>query len=204
MSAANITLAILAGGEGSRMGKVKALLNIDGVPILRRILSQANWPGPTMLVTSPGKQHPPGSEGFDQEVTDPAPGLGPIRGLLTALENAPTNSVIILPVDMPAIGHEPLAWLAARLSENPDAIGIMLERTIDTTKTLEPLPAAFHRSVLNEIAERFAQGQTSLRNLAEHPRMRIIPAPPWPAEVWINLNHPEDLARFEMTLKQRL
>ena len=55
-SLSNVTLAILAGGEGSRMGKPKGHLEIAGKPILAYLLDQIGWPGPTMLVTAIVKQ----------------------------------------------------------------------------------------------------------------------------------------------------
>jgi molybdopterin-guanine dinucleotide biosynthesis protein A len=50
------TLALLAGGLGKRMGTPKALLQIDGRPILEWILAELTWPGPTMLVTAPARR----------------------------------------------------------------------------------------------------------------------------------------------------
>ena len=97
------TLAILAGGEGSRMGMPKAHLTIDGRPILDYLLDEIPWPGPTMLVTAPGREHPPGWKRFTHEVTDPAARQQPLRGVLTALENLATPLLLILTVDMPAI-----------------------------------------------------------------------------------------------------
>src|SRR5438552_17571218 len=82
------TRAILAGGEGSRMGKPKALLEINGRPILAYLLEQFAWPGPTLLVTAPGREKPPGHELFSREVVDPVAGEGPLRGILTALEGS--------------------------------------------------------------------------------------------------------------------
>ena len=49
------TLAILAGGEGSRMGMPKAHLTLAGVPILDYLLDHFGWPGRTMLITAPGR-----------------------------------------------------------------------------------------------------------------------------------------------------
>ncbi|MGA2229554.1 MAG: NTP transferase domain-containing protein, partial [Tepidisphaeraceae bacterium] len=65
-----VTLAILAGGEGRRMGKPKAELRIDGVPILQYLLQSLQWPGPTLLVTAPSRERPPGSDTFDREAVD--------------------------------------------------------------------------------------------------------------------------------------
>jgi molybdopterin-guanine dinucleotide biosynthesis protein A len=80
MNEAEVTLAILAGGRGERMGKAKALLRIGNQPILTYLLERFAWRGPTMLVSSPGREHPPGAEEFDVEVVDPVEGMGPVRG----------------------------------------------------------------------------------------------------------------------------
>ena len=84
----DVTLAVLAGGEGTRMGFAKGELNIDGRPILSHLLERFAWPGWTLLVTAPGREHPSGWEGFTREVSDPEAGQGPLRGVLTALEQA--------------------------------------------------------------------------------------------------------------------
>ena len=100
----DVTLAILAGGAGSRMGMPKAWLKIDGRPILDSLIDHLAWPGPTMLVTAPGREHPPGWERFGVEiVSDPAPDGGPLLGILTALAELHTPLLLILTVDMPGV-----------------------------------------------------------------------------------------------------
>src|SRR3954467_6767125 len=89
------TLVILAGGAGSRMGKPKGGLLIDDRPILEYLLDRFRWPGPTLLVTAPGREHPPGCQRFDLEAVDPVSDAGPLRGILTALENATTDQVVV-------------------------------------------------------------------------------------------------------------
>src|SRR5581483_11371389 len=86
-----ITLAILAGGRGSRMGRPKALLEIRGKPILTYLLDRLAWNGPKWLITAPGMQQPPGAQAFDRELVDPEEGAGPLRGVLTALEHLQTQ-----------------------------------------------------------------------------------------------------------------
>src|SRR3954469_12653277 len=104
----DVTLAILAGGEGSRMGRPKGLLRVHGRPVLEYLLERFDWPGPTLLVTAPGRERPPACELFSCEVQDPVAGLGPLRGILTALESARTPLVVVTSVDMPGVGREQL------------------------------------------------------------------------------------------------
>src|SRR5687768_14732109 len=123
-----VTLAVLAGGEGSRMGRPKAGLEIDGEPVLAFLMRRFDWPGPTLLVTAPGRERPPGADSFDAEAVDPVAGEGPLRGLLTALEQASTEAVIAAAVDMPLVGAEYLAWLAAQLRRDAGTLGVMAGR----------------------------------------------------------------------------
>src|SRR5438105_10503881 len=119
------TLAILAGGDGSRMRKPKGLLDVRGQPILGYLLDRMRWPGPTMLVTAPGRQRPPGWERFGCEVVDPVAGQGPLRGVLTALESTRTETIVVATVDMPEIGLAQLEWLVGQLWAHPAALGGM-------------------------------------------------------------------------------
>lgn len=193
----NTTLAILAGGEGSRMGRPKGLLEIGGRPILRHILENARWGGPTLVVTSPGRESPPGAEGFDAEVVDSVAGLGPMRGVLTALEHVKTETVVVSAVDMPAIGWEIFRWLAGELQGRPDAQVVMIERIWESASITEPLPAAFRRSARNLLERRLADGESSLRDLRHLGQVQVLRAPgDWAPELWTNLNFPEDVAKL--------
>src|SRR3954467_7419583 len=103
----DVALAVLAGGAGSRMGGPKAWLEVGGRPILEHLLDRFAWPGPTLLVTAPGLERPPGHERFTIEATDSVPGGGPLQGILTALRALraplPSRSVVVTTVDMPRV-----------------------------------------------------------------------------------------------------
>jgi len=199
MDCARTTLAVLAGGEGRRMGAPKGDLAIDGRPILERLLDRLNWPGPTLLVTAPGRQHPPGWRRFAVEATDAVAGEGPLRGLLTALEHASTDEVVVLAVDMPNITPAPLAWLAANLRANPTAAAVMVQRPERGSSQLDPLPAAFRAVVAEGIVRaRLHDRKLALHGLAEEHQVLVVPAPSdWPADFWANLNTPSDLAAYQ-------
>src|SRR5689334_18629668 len=119
------TLAILAGGAGSRMGQPKANLRIGEKPILEYLLDRFQWTGPTLLVTAPGREHPPGYERFTAEAIDPVTEQGPLRGIHTALEHTTTSTVVITTIDMPALTPEHLQWLIDQFAKLPEAIALM-------------------------------------------------------------------------------
>ncbi|HWE95015.1 MAG TPA: molybdenum cofactor guanylyltransferase [Tepidisphaeraceae bacterium] len=197
---APVTLAILAGGEGSRMGTPKGLLRIGpdgGRPILSYLLHRMTWRGPTLLVTAPGRERPPGCEGFDREANDPESGGGPLRGVLTALEHARTAFTVVLTVDMPEIGPEQVRCLLDILRDDPKAIGAMLRRANADGTQIEPFPSAYRSAARQPIAARLKGARRSVHGLLQDPGFLSLDAPAhWPPGLWTNLNSPDDLRAY--------
>jgi len=194
---ADVTLAILAGGESSRMGRPKAQIHIDGKPIVHWMLQRLSWPGPTMLVVSPGHQNPPGRELFASQVCDPVAGAGPLRGVLTVLENLRSPLAIIATVDMPGIGRTHLDWLIDAIAARDDLGILMSSHLANGRAQAEPFPSAWRVRSIDLVRSQLAKGDPSVRSLARSKGGALILAPQdWPASVWTNLNTPEDLATF--------
>jgi len=191
---ASVTLAILAGGAGSRMGLPKSHLEIHGQPILQYLLQQFRWTGPTLLVTSPGRQNPPAASFFDREVSDPIPDQGPLRGLLTALEHSTTPMVIACTTDMPLVRSMHLHWLLDQFSSHSQSLGLMIQ---PQAGRIEPFPSLFHTSAAYPIAQQLQQSRRSVHGLARISHFTILPAPAeWGSTVWTNLNNRKDLQEF--------
>ncbi len=186
-----ITLAVLAGGAGSRMGRPKGLLTIAGRPVLAHLLDRLAWPGPTLLVTAPGRERPPAADRFDREAVDAVADQGPLRGVLTALEAAATPRLAVATVDMPGVTRQQFDWLAEQLG---GGLGVMTDRAGRT----EPFPLLLRAAAIDTVRDRLAGGRRSVQGLAAEAGFAVRPAPAdWPASVWANLNTPADLERFE-------
>lgn len=188
---ADVTLAVLAGGEGSRMGRPKALLDVNGQPILAWLLDRFRWPGPTLLVTAPGREHPPAAERFDREVFDEIAGQGPLRGVLTALDACRTDLLLVTTVDMPNVGAKQAHWVVAQLG---DHAGVMCRRG----EQVEPFPLVLRRATRDAIREMMNIGERSVRSLSRS--VCTVVSPEWADDVWTNLNHPDDLSIWRAKL----
>lgn len=195
----DVTLVILAGGESSRMGTPKVDLQIHGEPILRRMLNRTNWPGETMLVLAPGMENPDGAERLTQVVRDPVAGVGPLRGILTALQHTKTASIVVIPIDMPALSRPQLEWIALKLEADPELLGLMLTRpSTDGTELIEPFPSAFRNRSIASIEKHLAAGRRAVHSLAKLTGFRTVQAPAdWSEIVWTNLNTPAQRERWE-------
>ena len=192
-----MTLAILAGGEAKRMGYPKAEMRLGGRPILHVLLDRFAWPGPTLLVTAPGREHPTGHERFTREVVDPFPGQGPLRGLLTALENCPTPRLVLTAVDMPLVRKEQLVWLVGMLQQRVGSTGLM-PCVPERDGGIQPLPAAFHSSTACAARRLLDAQRRSLQSLLDAPNMDVTDIRvDWPSDTWTNINTPEQLAHCD-------
>ncbi len=176
------------------MGHAKGLLEVRGRPVLAYLLSRLAWPGPTLLVTAPGRERPPGHELFGREVADPVAGQGPLRGLLTAIEHAPTETIVVTAVDMPGATRKDLAWLVGELLRH-DAAVVMTSRAGE----IEPLPCAIRTDAKSFVTARLAAGQRSLHGIATHPRVEVISADDRDGQTWLNANTPAEWMEFLRT-----
>jgi molybdopterin-guanine dinucleotide biosynthesis protein A len=191
------TLAILAGGQGRRMGLPKSNLLISGQPILEYLLDQFSWPGKTLLITAPGLEHPPGWKRFDHEAVDPVSDQGPLRGILTALQNANTPLVITATLDMPCIRLEHLIWTVSRLTARPESLGLMFTRKLAARDQIEPFPFACRIEAADSVASHITSNRRAVHGLLDKPGFISEPAPEdWPPSIWTNLNHPQELHQF--------
>ncbi len=108
---------ILAGGRSTRMGRDKALLEIDGENFLARAHSTLSSVCADVSVVLGADQEPPADI---RVVRDVFPGRGALGGLHAALKSCRGKIAIVLAVDLPLVTPEAvrnLAELAASLTK---------------------------------------------------------------------------------------
>lgn len=154
---------VLAAGRSSRMGRDKALLEINGVPLWRRqrdVLAAAGV-AEIFLSARPEQTWTRHATGFAGVIHDALPDGGPIVGLTAALERATHSLVAVVAIDLP---HIEAAWfeqLRAAASPTAGAVGRLGER-------FEPLAAIYPASFKWTAWEALAKGEFSLQRLIAH------------------------------------
>jgi coenzyme F420-0:L-glutamate ligase/coenzyme F420-1:gamma-L-glutamate ligase len=181
---------ILCGGSGTRMGRDKAVIEIDGEPLVLRVAGAIGRVANPVLL-APGRPGRLGALGYG-EVADDPDGIGPIGGLIAGLAASPHQLMAVVAVDMPFASPDVMALLAGRW-DGEDALVPL------TDAGAEPLHAVYARSALPSLRDAAASGRRAVRDAVESLNVRYVPSEEWreadPSGRFArNLNRAEDLA----------
>lgn len=182
MSGAPFSVAILIGGDSSRMGTDKATLEVDGIPMATRVAQAATRAGADEILLIGGTQaRAKKLQGTWKK--DAYPGEGPLGGVITALKSATHDSVVVLSCDMPFITDSVITSLVRGLSDAQASVGRTdrlnwLCSAWSTDECLTTLQSVWKRK------ERAVHRAAVLLDVAEVPV---------PAVAVRNINTPEDL-----------
>ena len=118
-----MTLAavLLAGGKSRRMGRDKATLTVDGVPLWRRQLAILREVSPAALYVA-ARQAPAWLPRDARFIADPVPQRGPLGGLAATLAAMDATHLLALAVDMPAMSGAHLGAAARHRAARCDAV----------------------------------------------------------------------------------
>ena len=185
----DLTVAILAGGRSKRMGSDKALLTIEGIPLLQRVINAAHTLADARIIIS---NNPTTHSPFLWSLfPDRFPDAGPLGGLATALHHATTSHLLLLACDMPNLTPPLLQYV---VSQPRASHGVIIP---EDEKGLQPLCAVYSRSVLPLAEDAIKQGQLSMQKFVGRINARVVNKEKWATHAgarnpFINFNTPED------------
>jgi molybdopterin-guanine dinucleotide biosynthesis protein A len=182
------TGVVLAGGQSSRMGRDKAIVEVDGVTLLDRAIELLRPHAKEVLVIGdPGKYNP----AHATVIADELPGKGPLGGLVTALKRARYVRLIVLACDLPNLNDRLLIHLKNDLVGDADAVVPRHQGFI------EPLAAAYHRHALEPFQRNLYTDRLKMSDALEGVGTRYFDLEPgeegWPKDLFKNVNVPTDL-----------
>lgn len=195
MSAARpLAIAILAGGEGSRIGGRKPLIRLGSQTLIERAFARAQaWSSQIVVaVRSPAQIGP---LPFPSILDDPAI-AGPLAALAAALrwaEQVGADALLTMPCDMPFLPDD----LAQRLGI---ALGDHAAALTSSGGRLHPVCGLWRPRALRAIPAYCETGRRSLHGFAEHVGFVAVDWPTDPADPFFNINSPADLAEAEHML----
>jgi molybdopterin-guanine dinucleotide biosynthesis protein A len=174
------------------MGRDKARLEIDGVPMAARVADALGACVETVRIVLRSDQENPLAL---PRVDDAHPERAPIVGVAAALRACEADAVLVAACDLP--GLQPrfvLALLAYVPTAGPPEIVAPLG-----ARGPEPLVAVYRKSLLPELERRIAEGPLALQQLLRERDTRLVPeallreVDP-ELESLRNVNRPEDLS----------
>ena len=184
---------VLAGGNSLRMGEDKALLELDGVPLLRRICDIAATCTQKVHVVTPwGDRYSylnlPANTIAEPRGRQIAP--GPLTGFACGLQVVQSEWVLLLACDLPGLTLEGLQQGIACLEHVPSNSTTLLHHH---PKGWEPLCGFYRRHCLASVQEAIASGKRSFQAWLSTQEIAVWnDADP---RLFINCNTPEEWSR---------
>ena len=196
---AHITGVVLAGGHARRMGqRDKGLVSFAGKPLVAHAIAALQPQVATVMISANRNIERYRAFGYPV-VQDADPGyLGPLAGIATAMREAHTPWLLLVPCDMPLLPAdlgERLCHCVAKLGAEGCAVR--------AAGRPQPLCALLHRDLAAAIDSVLASGRRAVLDWA------ATRALGWcdfsdEAPCFLNLNTPADVARCEAQLGYRL
>jgi molybdopterin-guanine dinucleotide biosynthesis protein A len=180
-----VTLGLLAGGQGRRLGGVaKGLLEVEGRPVLGWLLDLAPGLGGVLL----GANEPAPYAAFGLTVVgDVVAGKGAPGGVVSLLEAATTPWVLCVACDMPFVRREHVEALRLQTDGSVDAV------VAARGGSMEPL-CGLYRSSLGARWRPALVDDPSLRALVASVRFEQVELDPRALD---SLNTPDELAHAQ-------
>lgn len=178
---------VLAGGESRRMGRDKALLVRDGRSQLEYIATLLDSVADRVFVSTRREQQDDAVRNRFVQIIDRYDGIGPVAGILSALEEHPEADWLVVACDLPNIDEATLRFL---LDNRSDARPFTAFRS-SYDDLPEPL-CALYRSGSDAVIRRFVDdGIVCPRKILIRSATELL-VQPNPAAL-DNINTPDDL-----------
>ena len=179
---------VLAGGRSRRMGEDKALLQRDGRSQLAHAFELLDAVTSACFVSLRADQVADAERARFPGICDRYDDLGPIAGILSAMETYPDVDWLVMACDLPNVDAATLAYLLEHRShEAPFTAFISSHDGLP-----EPLCAIFAAESLGLIRDFVEQGIVCPRKMLIRSETRLLEQPN-PAAL-DNVNTPDDLA----------
>ncbi len=182
---------VLAGGVGTRLGRAKGELEIEGRRLAERAAALL-WPicGSVLISIAPGRPNP--APTYPAVEDAPPRGRGPLAGIHAAMEATRDCGLLVVACDYPRVGGDLLRRLLASASEEYDLVMPTDGRGRD-----HPLVALWSRTTEPYLRDALARRQYKVRALLAEWRVRRLSPRELggidPDRALLNLNWPADL-----------
>lgn len=174
------------------MGRDKAFLEIDGVPLWRHQLDLLRQLDPQEIFIA-GPMRKEWSEACDEVLPDTHLNAGPLAGLISGFRRCRTERLLALAVDLPCLTSDFLAGLLEDCEPGKGSVPVVQER-------YEPLAAIYPIGASTVAEEQMRAGYYSLQDFVrmavERELLREKRLAASMQSLFLNLNTPDKLSKL--------
>ncbi len=203
MSSKLFSAVILSGGNSSRMGFDKQMLNINGKSLFENNISKLKEAFAEIIIVT---NKPELYEKFDLKVvSDKYLNCGPLGGIHAGLQSLNENAqyAYLLACDMPCISANFVEYLIHQIEENKyDACVSICDGK------MQPFNSVYNKSILPMIESDLSENKTSLYKLVNKVNTLYIPEETVlrfkeGREMFVNLNTVEELENYAKKIENK-
>jgi molybdenum cofactor guanylyltransferase len=184
---------ILAGGQSRRMGTDKALLDVDGLPLIQRIYQVASACVEQVYVVGPARSALPADW---QYLTESQPQQGPLLAFQQSLHQVTADWILLLACDLPYLEVSTIrCWQKdlETLSESSIAyLALHQSKESSNLKTYEALCGFYRDRCLPSLDRFVANSGRSFQDWLATVEVTTIPKPE--PRIFTNWNSRSDLS----------
>lgn len=151
---ADVAGVVLVGGQSRRMGRDKALVEVDGVSMVARVVAAMRTAGIHDIYAVGGGPDAAAAAGIDP-IADAYPGEGPLGGIVTAMATIAASHVLVSAVDLPFVTAAAVDSLLVHCGADVD---VVLGNDGDRS---QPLFSLINTRVSGSLAAAFTAGVRS-------------------------------------------
>lgn len=193
MTPEDITVVILAGGQGSRMsGLDKGWLNLEGQPLISHILNSLRRQSENIIINANRNLNQYAEYGYPV-LKDSMTGFqGPLAGMLAAMSFVKTQYILTLPCDGPFIVNDYVNRMMKGLGENTRAVAVASDgHNIQPVYTLLPV------NLKPDLESFLASGHRAIKYWLKQQELNIIEfTSQHDARMFVNVNTPQHLDKL--------
>ena len=184
---------VLAGGRSSRMGFDKSTMVLQNKKLIESTIKKLDSLFDDIIISVDSLEKK--SEfNHDKIVVDKVKGVGPLGGMISALEMAQSDRLFVIPCDMPVIDIKYISFMMKYMDDNE----IILS---EKNGYFEPFPGFYSKSLIPRIEELINQNRRSIRSIFECSRTKVISESEWKKlgfseEIFTNLNTTQDVEKY--------
>lgn len=193
-SLAPLCAGLLVGGSSRRMGRPKALVQLEGRAFAERVAEALGAVADELVLLGDGPV--PETLRALPRLADPAGVRGPMAAVLSALRARPDTAWLIAACDQPLASAAACRWLLA--ARRTDRMGVM-PRFGDAPA--EPALAIYEPAARGPIEALAASGERSLQPFARRDEVSCPEPPLELAAAWRSVDSEEELARVAALLR---